>query len=166
MSEAAPGTVGPTAFRSANRKLNEMFANRRYSRREHPRLGTAAVEFALTAPVLFLLFFAGVEFSRINMIRQCVDTSAYEGARRGTVPGASASDAQAAANAALKTALIQVATVTVTPSTIVDTTTSVTVKVSVSFDQNTWVTPFFCKGRTVSSTVTMARERTQCVSVP
>jgi len=41
------------------------------------RCGVAAVEFALTAPILFLFLFAALELGRMNMIRQTANNAAY-----------------------------------------------------------------------------------------
>ena len=41
---------------------------------------------------MFLFMFAGMEFSRANMIRNVIENAAFEGARQGVVPGADAAD--------------------------------------------------------------------------
>ena len=61
----------------------------------HDRTAAVVVEFAICAPILFLFFFASLEFSRVNMIRQSVENAVYEGARRGIVPGATAANCRA-----------------------------------------------------------------------
>ena len=43
--------------------------------------GVTVVEFALSAPVLFLFIFAMIEFGRIVMVQQLIVTAAREGAR-------------------------------------------------------------------------------------
>ena len=52
------------------------------------RVGAVAVEFALVLPLLFLCLFGFYELSRASMIRHTTESSAYEGARVGIVPGA------------------------------------------------------------------------------
>ena len=58
------------------------------------RTGAVTVEVAITAPILFLFVFAGIEFARVNMISDTCENAAFEGARRGIVPGATATDCQ------------------------------------------------------------------------
>lgn len=45
------------------------------------RRGVAMLEFAVVAPVLFMLMFAVIEYGRFLMIRQLLDNAAREGAR-------------------------------------------------------------------------------------
>ena len=71
------------------------------------RTAAVVVEFAICAPILFLFFFASLEFSRVNMIRQSVENAVYEGARRGIVPGATAANCRASAQARAKLDLRQ-----------------------------------------------------------
>jgi len=70
-------------------------------KRFQARAGAVVTEFAICAPLLFFFFFASLEFSRVNMIRQSVENAVYEGARRGIVPGATAANCQASAQAVL-----------------------------------------------------------------
>ena len=130
------------------------------------RSGASAVEFALCAPLLFLLVFASWEFSRANMIPGTMENAAYEGCRRGIVPGASASDVRASAQAVLNSAFATNAILTVTPPVIIDDTPEVTVTIDVPLDQNSWVPPFFLGGRTLRSSYTLAREINETMSVP
>ena len=65
-------------------------------------------------------------------ITQCaMENAAFEGARRGIVPGAHASTCQAAAEALMANAGVNEFTVTVTPATITPTTEMVKVSVAV-----------------------------------
>ena len=77
------------------------------------RQGAVLVEFALCAPILFFFFFTAFEFSRVNMIRQSIENAAYEGSRRGIVPGATAEDCKNAARVVLNSISARVATVNV-----------------------------------------------------
>ena len=130
------------------------------------RRGATAVEFAITAPILFLFVFAAVEFSRANMIRNTSTNAAYEGARRGIVPGASAADVQAAALAVVDSVLINGAQVTVSPATITPDTQQVTVTVQVPLDENGWVMPLFFAGKTIVADCTLRRDLIETVAVP
>ena len=137
-----------------------MFAVRH--RRDHgpKRRGAAAVEFAVTAPILFIIFFAMIEFARFNMIRHGIDCAVYEGARRGIVPGATVNDVQGAATSILNAVSAIDGSVTVVPGALTPETTQVTVTVSVPFNSNGWVFPRFFQGQALTRSCTLAREQT------
>ncbi|WP_425397521.1 TadE/TadG family type IV pilus assembly protein [Aeoliella sp.] len=123
------------------------------------RRGTTTVEFALCAPILFLFTFASFEYSRVNSLRQTAENAVYEGCRRGIVPGATVADVQASTQLVLDSVFTRNSTIAVTPSVITEDTSEVTVDVTIPLDDNSWVFPNFFKGREVSSTLTLARER-------
>lgn len=52
------------------------------------RLGTAAVEAAVTLPLLFVLVFGAIETANAIFLRQALAIASYEGARAVTRPGA------------------------------------------------------------------------------
>jgi Flp pilus assembly protein TadG len=139
---------------------------RRPIRKRRLRKGAALVEFALTVPILFLVVFAAIEFSRVNTIRHSVANAAYEGARRGIVPGATAADARSAASSILTAVCVRDAEVTVSPSVIDADTSEITVSITVPLDQNGWITPKFFEGDILNSSCTLARERYETVFVP
>jgi Flp pilus assembly protein TadG len=130
------------------------------------RAGAVVTEFAICAPILFFFFFASLEFSRVNMIRQSVENAAYEGARRGIVPGATAADCRNSAQNILNSILARDAVIDVAPAVINSDTDEVTVTVTVPIDSNSWVVPLFFEGRSVSGSMTMNRERFETSSVP
>jgi len=135
-------------------------------RRPPDRTAAVVVEFAICAPLLFLFFFASLEFSRVNMIRQSVENAVYEGARRGIVPGATAANCRASAQAVLNVISVGGSTITVTPAAITKNTPEVTVAVTVPINNNSWVAPFFFRDRVISSSMTLKRERFETSSVP
>lgn len=142
-------------------------SHRKLARGQRPnRTAAVVVEFAICAPILFLFFFASLEFSRVNMIRQSVENAVYEGARRGIVPGATATNCRDSAQAVLNSISAGGATVTVTPAAITNDTPEVTVAVSVPVNSNSWVMPFFFDGRVISSQMTLRRERFEASNVP
>jgi Flp pilus assembly protein TadG len=116
------------------------------------------VEFALTAPIVFLLFFAAFEFSRMNMVRHTADIAAYEGAREGIVAGATSDEVRDRVLDMLSTVAITQAVVTVTPATIESSTREVRVEVDVPVAPNSWLTPRFLSDLHIQSTSTLARE--------
>ncbi len=129
-------------------------------RRKHPkRRGAATVEFALTGSVLFFVVFLAIEFSRINTIHNTAGIAAYQGARRGLVPGASAEQAEAEAQKWLSDVGLKDATVTITPDPITDLTPDVTVEVAVPLKSNAWITPMFRSDMVIRSECKLLRER-------
>ncbi len=128
------------------------------------RRGAACVEFAICVPVLLLVLFAAVEYSRVLQIQQAVRQAAFEGARAGVALDASTSDVTTAANNILNALTIKGATVSVNPNPISYTTPSLTVTVSAVPANNGWFVRFMTSGMTISSSISLDRE-VQAVSV-
>jgi Flp pilus assembly protein TadG len=135
----------------------------RYSRStrfvRRTRRGATAVEFALTLPIFLLFLMAAFEFGWMNVVRHTADNAAYEAARTAIVPGATAAEVNAKANAVLNVIGVRGATVTVNPSTISDATTQVTVSVDVPMKSNALVIPRFTSKTTLHSSSTLRTER-------
>lgn len=68
---------------------------RKRKRNSSSRRGATAVEFALVAPILFLLIFASIEFARMMMTVSMIEQSAFEAARNVAVLGATAAEGEA-----------------------------------------------------------------------
>ena len=120
--------------------------------------GAAAVEFAMTVPILFLFVFGAIEFSRANMIKNMIENAAMEGARHGMLPGSTAPECIAAAQELLDIMALNGATVTVDPATLTPTTPQVTVTVSVPLSQNSLAMSRFVIGESLNQSVTLPRE--------
>jgi Flp pilus assembly protein TadG len=129
--------------------------------RQTSRRGVTTVEFAIVLPVFLTLLIGLMEFVRISNLRHAADNAAYEAARHVMVPGAKASEAIALANDLLRRGGIRRATVTVTPSTIVESTTAVTVRVSVPLTGNSWLPPKLTRSRTLAREATLLTERSK-----
>ncbi len=119
------------------------------------RKGAAAVEFALTAPILFLFLFAALEFGRYNMLQQTANNAAFEAARQCILPGAAAADGQTAGLNVLSAARIAGGAVAISPSTITTTTTKVTATVTVPVTRNLWTAAAFCKSTSITKSCTL-----------
>lgn len=123
------------------------------------RIGALTVEFALSAPVLFLFTFSGVEFARVNMIRNSIENAAYEGARTGIIPGATAADCEAAAQDVLDAIQLAQSTITVAPAVIQPDSPTVSVTIGVPITTaNGYITPKFYLGTTMTTSITLPRE--------
>ena len=104
------------------------------------RCGTAAVEFALTVPILLLFLFTALAFGRYNMIQQTVNNAAFEAARHCIVPGAAVADGQTAGLKVLSAGFVTGGSVTINPNPITITSTQVTATVTAPISSNLWVT--------------------------
>jgi Flp pilus assembly protein TadG len=129
-----------------------MNIKRRLTRQKANRKGVVAVELAVTAPVILLLFFGMWEACRLINIRETLAVASMEGARKGVVPGATATDATNAAKNICSLVGVNNPTIATTL-----TSATATVTITVPLDQYAWVTPFFLKGKTLRSTTTLKR---------
>jgi Flp pilus assembly protein TadG len=125
------------------------------------RRGATTVEFAIVAPIFFLLMLASFEFSRLNVIRHTADNAAYEAARHAMVPGATASEAVTKANTILRTIGARGARITINPTTLGPDVDTVRVRVDVPLDQNGWVVPRFTSGSTLTAESMLRTERAE-----
>lgn len=122
------------------------------------------MEFAVVAPLFFLMVFGMIEFGRMIMVQQVITNASREGARMAVLDGATTAAVQAAVQTYLEGATIQDAQVTVNP----DPPSSagygepVTVTVSINFDQVSWLpSPMFLGGQSLTASSVMRRETVQ-----
>lgn len=116
------------------------------------------MEFAISASLLFVLFFACIDFSRANLIYHAANNAAFEGARRGVVPGVQRTDIEQRAHQIMARALVRNVSVNVTPQTITELTPEITVTVSVPMADNQWFNSLFFRDRMISQSSTIRRE--------
>src|SRR5688500_3330716 len=82
----------------------------------HQRRPAAAVEFAIVAPVFFLLVVGMIEYGRMVMVQQVITNASREGARKAVLDGATTSEVQTTVNSYLTSGSITGATTTVSPN--------------------------------------------------
>lgn len=143
---------------AANEKLEKPCRLFRRNRR-----GAAAVEFAVVAPVFFLLVFGMIEYGRMCMVQQVITNASREGARLAVLDGATYAEIDASVDAYMTAASINPASVTVTvapnPPSTAEFGDPVTVTVSVPFNQVSWLpSPMYLGGQTLSASTVMRRE--------
>ncbi len=122
------------------------------------------MEFALVAPLFFLLVLGTVEFGRMVMVQQIITNGSREGARLAVLDGATTSEVTAAVETYLTSAAIMGATVTVNPDppTAAGFGEPVTVTVAIAFDQVSWLpAPMYLSGKVLSASTVMRRETVQ-----
>ncbi|QDU25953.1 TadE-like protein [Anatilimnocola aggregata] len=130
------------------------------------RRGAAAVEFAVVAPVFFLLVFGMIEYGRMVMVQQIITNAAREGCRVAVLDGSTTASTQTAAINAMASGNITITTsnVTVNPSPPSSAAygSPVSVTVTVPFNQVSWLpSPMYLGGKSMTATTTMRRETVQ-----
>jgi hypothetical protein len=131
------------------------------------RQGAAAVEFALVAPLFFVMVFGMIEFGRAIMVQQIITNAAREGARVAVLDSQTptASQVTSTVTTYLQNAGITGATVTINPT---EPTTAgygapVTVAVRIPYSSVSWLpAPWFLGGSiNLSASTVMRRETVQ-----
>jgi Flp pilus assembly protein TadG len=129
------------------------------------RRGTAAVEFAVVAPLLFTLAFGMIEFGRAMMVTELLNNAARNGARAACLNGNSNANVTSAVTSTLSSLNLN----GVTTSVLVNDVTAdcngaiagdaVKVRVTVPYRNVTWL-PFtmFLGDTTIGTTAVMRRE--------
>lgn len=128
------------------------------------RRGVATVEFAVVAPVFFVLVLGVIEFTRAMMVEELLTNAAHEGARAGVLDNSQVSDVTSAVNNYLSAAGVSGATTTVSPSppSSAAYNQSVTVNVQISYSSVSWLpVPHFLGGTTLKAGAIMRRETAQ-----
>ena len=128
------------------------------NRRPQGRRGATLVEFAIVVPVVMLFTFAAIEFTRVISIRHSVDNAVYEAARLAMVPGGTAADAQNESGRLLAAMGISDYLVDITPAVLTNDSPTVTVRISVPLDANSYLPQNFFAGRTLRRELTLRRE--------
>jgi Flp pilus assembly protein TadG len=112
------------------------------------RFGTATVEFALVAPIYFVLVLGTIEFGRCLMVSELLTEAARKGCRKGIIDGTSTQEIRDAATNFLSTVGINGETVqvvindgagNVTEAETMPSYTEITVTVQVPVTNITWM---------------------------
>jgi hypothetical protein len=133
-------------------------------RSEHPRRrGASAVEFAIVAPIFFMLIFGMFEFGRMLMVQQLLTNGARSGSRIAVIDGATSEEVISTVQDYLQGGSIDESAVTITvePSDLAETATGdpITVRLSVPFQDVSWLpSPSFLMDTTLKAHSTMRRE--------
>jgi Flp pilus assembly protein TadG len=124
------------------------------------RRAAAAVEFAVVVPILVLLVFGMIEFSRVMMVEQVLTNGARVGARKASLPGTTTTDVTTAVTTYMTNSGLSGQTITVSPDpSTANPGDAITVTVSISFNDVSWLpVPMFLGGKTLSASVVMAKE--------
>ena len=133
---------------------------RRRSAGSARRRGAAVVEFAVVAPVFFLMIIGFIEFGRALMVKQVLVNASRVGAREAVVTGATSSTVVTAVQSYASNVAVPNTAVTTIPDPATAATGSmITVTVGVNYDQVSWLpAPWFLGGQTLTASSTMRKE--------
>jgi Flp pilus assembly protein TadG len=122
--------------------------------------GVAAVEFAIVAPIFFLLVIGIIEVGRAIMVQQVLINASRVGARRAAMLSSTEEEVLAAVTEFTSGVGVSSVTATVTPDPeTAEGGTPLTVATSVSYANVSWLpTPWFMGGKTLSSSAVMRKE--------
>jgi hypothetical protein len=158
----------PTGCVDRNQSSAEVKLERACRPCRRNRQGAAVVEFAVIAPVFFLVVLGMIEIGRAVMVEQVLTNASREGARAAVLDGATATDVKNQVVDYMKKGGIPAATtdmVTLTPADPASATngTPVTVTIQIQFSKVTWLPkPWFISGsKNLTSTSVMRREAVQ-----
>jgi Flp pilus assembly protein TadG len=87
---------------NVKRTIRPVSGGRQGALAEPRRCGAAAVEFAIVAPVIFLLILCLIEFGRGLMVMHLLNNAARQGGRVATIEGKATSDVNTAVTNALQ----------------------------------------------------------------
>lgn len=133
---------------------------RRRTRRTSRR-GVAIVEFAVVAPVFFLIIMGIIEVGRAVTVQQLLTNASREGARvAGNESTTAIATVQDAVDNYLSGAGVNGATTTVSPAAITDVATgeSISVTVSIPYAQVSLTPPWILGDRVLAATTVMTRQ--------
>jgi Flp pilus assembly protein TadG len=118
------------------------------------------VEFAIVAPVFFLMVIGFIEFGRALMVQQVLINASRVGARQASTTGATTGQVQSAVQNYTTGVAVNGVTITVTPDpSSAAAGTAITVEASVPFSNVSWMpSAWFLGGKTLKATSQMRKE--------
>lgn len=139
----------------ARRRSPSILRGRRCQRR-----GAAVTEFAIVAPIFFLMIIGFLEFGRALMVQQVLINASRVGARQAITTGATTSEVQAAVQDYTEGVAVPNVSVSVSPDPAsASAGTAITVTTSVNFSDVSWMpAPWFLGGKTLTANSRMRKE--------
>jgi Flp pilus assembly protein TadG len=134
---------------------------RKYALRRHVlRRAAAATEFAIVAPVFFLMVIGFIEFGRALMVQQVLVNASRVGARMASTTGATTSAVQSAVQDYTTGVAVPGVSVSVSPNPATASAgTVITVTAAVPFSSVSWMSsPWFLGDKTLTANSQMRKE--------
>jgi Flp pilus assembly protein TadG len=124
------------------------------------RTGVAAVEFAIVAPIFFLVIIGIIEIGRALMVQQVLINASRVGARRAVMLSSSASAVTSAVTEYTSGVGVTGVGVTVSPDPATASAgTAITVGATINYADVSWLpAPWFMGGKTLSASSVMRKE--------
>lgn len=124
------------------------------------RRGIAATEFAIVAPVFFLMVIGFIEFGRALMVQQVLINASRVGARMASTTGATSSGVQSAVQSYTSSVAVPGVTVLISPDPATAAAgTTITVTTTVPFGSVSWLSsPWFLDSKTLTASSQMRKE--------
>jgi Flp pilus assembly protein TadG len=124
------------------------------------RRGAAVTEFAIVAPIFFLMIIGFLEFGRALMVQQVLINASRVGARQAITTGASAAEVETAVEEYADGVAVPGVDVSISPDPASATAgTTITVTTSVAFSDVSWMaSPWFLGGKTLTASSQMRKE--------
>lgn len=117
-------------------------------------------EFAIVAPVFFLMIIGFLEFGRALMVQQVLINASRVGARQASITGATMAEVQAAVEDYAEGVAVPGVAVAISPDpSSAAAGTTITVTASVAFSDVSWMTsPWFLGNKTLTASSQMRKE--------
>src|SRR3954464_8266942 len=111
-----------------------------HHRHKRRRRGAAVTEFALVAPIFFLMVIGFIEFGRAMMVQEVLINASRVGARMASTTGSTSTGVQSAVTSYASSVAVPNVTVTVTPDPATASAgTPITVTATVPFNKVSWM---------------------------
>src|SRR3954447_1109352 len=124
------------------------------------RRGAAVTEFAIVAPVFFMMVIGFIEFGRALMVQQVLVNASRVGARMASTTGATSTSVKTAVTNYTSGVAVSGVTATVSPDPATAAAgTTITVTATVPFGTVSWMkSPWFLTGKTLTASSQMRKE--------
>jgi Flp pilus assembly protein TadG len=154
---APPNTVQPN---DSTRARPVMLPTSRRPRRSGKRRGASATEFAIVAPIFFLMIVGFIEFGRALMVQQVLVNASRVGARQAITTAATTASVESAVEEYAEGVAVPGVDVSVTPNpSTAAPGTLITVTASVPYSEVSWMaSPWFLGSTTLTSSSKMRKE--------
>ena len=129
-------------------------------RRSKWRRGAAVTEFALVAPLFFLMIIGFLEFGRALMVQQVLINASRVGARQASTASSTTGEVESVVEDYTAGVTVSGVTVAVSPNpSTAAPGTAITVTTSVPFSEVSWMSsPWFLQGKTLTASSQMRKE--------